>query len=223
MKKINYLLAILFILSTTAHALPSGAAAPDAGAGKRRAAVCFSCHTAEGISNIPGVPHLAGQERSYLEKVLHSYREGQQRQDPTMTAMVKPLTDADIVNISAYFSLLPRNGVANAACDHSKDVTASETPAVTTATTTAPAAAKQSRSGESVYQESCAACHGRGAAGAPKLGDKKAWRPLVAQGSGTLLQHALHGYKGMPPRGACANCSDNEIKAAVEYLAKKGK
>jgi cytochrome c5 len=221
MKKFIYLWTGLLMLCTTAYAYPSGAAAPDAGAGKRRAAVCFSCHTAEGISNIPGVPHLAGQERSYLEKVLHSYREGQQRQDPTMTAMVKPLSDADIVNISAYFSLLPRG--ANAACDHSKEVTAGATPAAATATTIAPVAAKQHRSGKTVYQEACMACHSSGAAGAPKLGDKNAWRPKIAQGSNTLLQHALHGYNAMPAQGGCTACTESEIKAAVDYLVAQGK
>ena len=224
MNKIIYIIACTFMLNTTVHAQPSGAAAPDAGAGKRRAAVCFACHTPEGISRIPGVPHLAGQEHSYLVKVLHSYREGQQRQDPTMTAMVKPLSDADIVNIAAYYSKLTlMNNRASDACIQAEGEKASEAPVTATTADAAPAATKQGRSGEAVYQESCMACHSTGAAGAPKLGDKKAWQPLVAQGSATLLQHALHGYKGMPARGACANCSDSEIKAAVEYLAKNGK
>lgn len=224
MNKFIYILACAFMLSANAQAQPSGAAAPDAGAGKRRAAVCFACHTPEGISRIPGVPHLAGQEHSYLVKVLHSYREGQQRQDPTMTAMVKPLTDADIVNIAAYYSKLTlMNNRASDACIQPEGEKASESPIATTTAVAAPAAIKQGRSGEAVYQESCMACHSTGAAGAPKLGDKTAWRPLLAQGNATLLQHALNGINAMPARGACTNCTDSEIKAAIDYMTKKSK
>ncbi len=76
----------------------------DFGAGQKRAAVCFSCHGPQGYSRTPGVPHLAGQERVYLEKALRAYREGTLRQDPTMTAMAKTLNDADIINIAAFFN-----------------------------------------------------------------------------------------------------------------------
>jgi len=92
-----------FSLITTAHAA-------DAAEGKKRAAVCFACHGESGIARSPGIPNLAGQNRDYLEKALHAYREGQQRQDPTMTAMAKPLSDKDISNIAMYFSLLPAQG-----------------------------------------------------------------------------------------------------------------
>lgn len=224
MRKIIYIFAGIMLCSSSVYAQPSGAVAPDIGAGKRRAAVCFSCHTPEGISRIPGVPHLAGQEHSYLVKVLHSYREGQQRQDPTMTAMVKPLTDADIANIAAYFSKLTlMNNRPADACLHPESDNVSEAPVAPTAAVAVSTATKQGRSGEEVYQESCMGCHSTGAAGAPKLGDRNAWRPLVAKGNSTLLQHALNGINAMPARGACSSCTDSEIKSVVEYMAKKGK
>jgi len=103
----NYCLALL-ITVTAAFAESNVNPSADISAGQKRAAVCFACHGANGISSIPGTPHLAGQQRDYLEKALHAYREGQQRQDPTMTAMAKPLSDADIVNLAAYFGSLPR-------------------------------------------------------------------------------------------------------------------
>ncbi|WP_244500504.1 c-type cytochrome [Methyloceanibacter methanicus] len=78
------------------------------GAGQKRAAVCFACHGQNGVSKAPGVPHLAGQDRVYLERSLTAYKGGQVRQDPTMTSMAKPLSDRDIANIAAYFSGLPR-------------------------------------------------------------------------------------------------------------------
>lgn len=101
-------LAIGCLTSTTLYAQTTGGAAADTGAGKKRAAVCFACHNTDGIARIPGTPHLAGQERGYLESALRAYRDGQTRQNPTMNAMAKPLSDADIANIAAYFSLQTR-------------------------------------------------------------------------------------------------------------------
>jgi cytochrome c5 len=60
-----------------------------------------------------------------------------------------------------------------------------------------------------------------GVAGAPKLGDTAAWAPRLPQGKDTLLQHALQGFKAMPPKGTCADCSEAELRAAVDYLASK--
>jgi cytochrome c5 len=77
-------------------------------------------------------------------------------------------------------------------------------------------------SGPQVFNQACNACHGAGIGGAPKLGDKAAWAPRIAQGSGTLNKHALEGFQGqagfMPPKGGWVNLSDGEIIAAVEYM-----
>lgn len=225
MKKMIYLFASTLLLSSTVYAQPLGGPAPDIGAGKKRAAACFACHTAEGIAKIPGVPHLAGQERNYLEKALHAYREGKLRQDPTMTAMAKPLSDADIANIAAYYSTRTRTGKAQAAAKAQKTLERIQPVAAVAAEPVAsePAKAQSARSGETIYQSTCLACHGTGAAGAPKLGDKAAWSARIAQGKDTLYQHALQGFNAMPAKGACADCSDEEIKAAVDFLADKGK
>ncbi|WP_425583151.1 c-type cytochrome [Zobellella aerophila] len=74
------------------------------------------------------------------------------------------------------------------------------------------------RSGEAVFNAACSACHATGAAGAPIKGDAAAWGPRVAQGRDTLVNHALNGFNAMPPRGACGNCSDEEIANAVDYM-----
>ncbi len=102
-----------------------------------------------------------------------------------------------------------------------------ETPAATPATPATPAPVAAARSGKQVYDTSCFACHAIGAAGAPKFGDKAAWAPRIAQGMDTLVTHALNGFQGktgvMPPRGTCANCSDDEMKAAIEYMVENAK
>lgn len=76
---------------------------------------------------------------------------------------------------------------------------------------------------EDVYNASCNACHASGAAGAPKLGDAAAWAPRIAKGMDTLYNNAISGINGMPPKGLCMSCSDDEIKATVDYIVNSSK
>jgi cytochrome c5 len=107
--------------------------------------------------------------------------------------------------------------------------TPAEAPAATPATPApvTPAPVATARSGKQVYDSACFACHATGAAGAPKFGDKAAWAPRIAQGMDTLITHALNGFQGatgvMPPRGTCAACSDDELKAAITYMVDNAK
>jgi len=77
--------------------------------------------------------------------------------------------------------------------------------------------------GKKIYDAHCAVCHGTGAAGAPKLGDTDAWTVRIKQGMAVLNQHAINGFNSMPPKGTCMSCSDEEIKAAVQYLTDQSK
>lgn len=72
--------------------------------------------------------------------------------------------------------------------------------------------------GRKVYESTCTVCHGPGVAGAPKLGDKAAWAPHLAQGVGSLYTSALKGKGAMPPKGGNLTLPDADIKAAVDYL-----
>jgi cytochrome c5 len=103
--------------------------------------------------------------------------------------------------------------VANAIKKRIQPVGAVTTGTVAAAPATGPA------DGKSVYESSCAACHGTGAAGSPKLGDKNAWVKRIAQGNNTLFSHAINGFKGMPPRGGSSQ-DDDAVKAAVKYMVK---
>ncbi len=80
------------------------------------------------------------------------------------------------------------------------------------------AISKVSRSGADIYQTSCAMCHTSGALNAPKSGDAEAWNSRIAQGFDVMLDHAIKGFNGMPPRGTCGDCSDDEIKVAIEHM-----
>lgn len=77
--------------------------------------------------------------------------------------------------------------------------------------------------GKKVFDGTCTACHATGVAGAPKLGDKAAWAPRIAQGMDVLLQHDLQGKGAMPPKGGNAALSDAEVRAALEYMVSQSK
>lgn len=78
--------------------------------------------------------------------------------------------------------------------------------------------AAAARSGEDVYNQSCAVCHAAGVAGAPVLGNKEAWAPRIGKGMDALMASATNGLNAMPPRGTCMNCSDDELHAAVQFM-----
>ena len=76
------------------------------------------------------------------------------------------------------------------------------------------------RSGEDVYNGACMACHTAGIAGAPKVGDQVAWIDRIAKGMDALYDSGINGVAGtgMIARGGCADCSDDEIRSAVDYM-----
>ena len=83
----------------------------------------------------------------------------------------------------------------------------------------ASAAAAGPRSGADIYNQACLACHGAGVLGAPKLQDAADWQPrLDEKGFDTVLQNAINGINAMPPMGTCGDCSNDDIKAAIEYM-----
>jgi len=76
--------------------------------------------------------------------------------------------------------------------------------------------------GDEVYNSSCAACHGAGVAGAPKVGDAAGWADRIAQGIDSLYENAINGIQGsagiMPAKGGNASLSDGSVQAAVDYM-----
>jgi len=100
------------------------------------------------------------------------------------------------------------------------DKLAAATGSADTKTDTAPSA-EQIKLGGTVFGKGCVACHGSGAAGAPKL-DDPSWTARKAQGMDVLVEHALKGFQGskgfMPAKGGFSTLSDDEVKAAVAYM-----
>lgn len=122
-----------------------------------------------------------------------------------------------------------------AACGKQESAPEAAAPATPEAVAPAPAAVEQQDEakpeeaandvGKKVFGAVCSMCHASGTAGAPRLGDKADWGPRVAQGMDVLYKHSLEGFTGekgmMPARGGSTTLSDDDVKAAVDYMVAK--
>jgi cytochrome c5 len=80
-------------------------------------------------------------------------------------------------------------------------------------------APKVLQTGLAIYNSTCVACHGSGAAGAPKVTDAGAWSARIGQGYDTLVKHAIEGIRAMPAKGGNPDLDDVEVARAVVYMA----
>jgi cytochrome c553 len=95
---------IAVIVSLGLSVLTSNAFAQDAKAGRDKAdAACALCHGPTGIASMPSAPNLAGQPPIYVSEQLKNYRSGK-RAHEVMGVIAKPLTDAEIANLAAWYS-----------------------------------------------------------------------------------------------------------------------
>ncbi|MDH3690739.1 MAG: c-type cytochrome [Gammaproteobacteria bacterium] len=88
-----------------------------------------------------------------------------------------------------------------------------------------PAANADASSGKATYEAACVVCHAAGVAGAPILGDASQWADRIAKGMETLQNNAINGFQGetglMPAKGGNTSLSDDDVKAAVEYMVEE--
>lgn len=112
--------------------------------------------------------------------------------------------------------------LALAACSKQEPANAPAAPTAAAEPASAAPAVAENTVGKGVYGKTCAMCHAAGVAGAPKPGDKADWGPRIAQGNEVLYKHALEGFTGakgmMPARGGGSTLSDDEVKAAVDFM-----
>ena len=197
-------------------------------------AVCTSCHSA-GVLGAPKVDDKAAwtpRAAQGLDGLLKSAVNGKNSMparggDPT-------ITDEELTNAIVYMT--GKAGIDLKAGDKGAAAPAAAAPAQATAApaaaapaqaTAAPAAAAPAQAtaakidGEKVYKGTCFACHDVGVANAPKLGDKAAWSARVATGKDALYHSALNGKNVMPAKGGNTALSDDEVKAAVDYIVGK--
>lgn len=74
------------------------------------------------------------------------------------------------------------------------------------------------RDAETIYNTFCMACHATGISEAPILGNAEQWEVRIAKGADALYTSSINGLNVMPPRGTCVDCSDDEMRAAVDYM-----
>ena len=84
--------------------------------------------------------------------------------------------------------------------------------------------ANSSASVESNFNKSCATCHNSGVAGAPKYADALAWAPRIEKGIDALYASTINGLPpAMPQKGMCFSCSDDDLRALVDYMVAAAK
>jgi cytochrome c553 len=91
------------IALAAATAAPAAAQGGDKKAGRRKAQPCVVCHGPIGISSAPDTPHVAGQPEVYFVEQMKAYRTGK-RVHPAMNVVAKPLTDADMNDMAAWYA-----------------------------------------------------------------------------------------------------------------------
>lgn len=195
-------------------------------------AVCATCHT----SGAAGAPKL-GDAGAWAPRIAQGYDSMVKHALEGLRAMPAKggNPDLDDVEVARAVVYMANKGgakfkepTAPAAGAPPAVAAAPAAPEATPAAAAAPAAVPQQAAdaGKKLFDASCVACHGAGIAGAPKFADKAAWAPRLKQGSAALYEHALKGFQGkagmMPPKGG-SSASDEEVKAAVDYMANAAK
>lgn len=191
-----------------AHAQDAkGAAKPDANKGQQIVTqVCAACHGADGNSTSPANPKLAAQHPDYLLKQLMDFKaqggKPAERADAVMAAFVQPLSEADMRNVSAYYSSQKLK----------------------------PAFAKLKDSvelGQKIYRggiadktvPACSGCHSPNGAGIPAQFPRLAGQ-YADYTEKQLTSFRQGGRKNSPQMTAiAARMSDVEIKAVADYIA----
>lgn len=77
------------------------------------------------------------------------------------------------------------------------------------------------RSVDDIIAKHCNVCHATGLLDAPKIGDTAAWKERADHQGGLdgILAAAITGINAMPPKGTCADCSDDELREAIQKMS----
>lgn len=202
----------------------------DAGGGNPGKSVydslCFTCH-AQGIAGAPKYGDMAAWEGRLAkgrDALIANAISGYTGEAGVMPARGgNPALSDEEVAASVDYMLAAVGGGNGSASAPAEAAPAAEAqaPAAEQAPAAAPAMADTGR-GKEVYDAACFVCHAPGAAGAPKFADTAAWAPRIEQGMETLYTHSIKGFMGkagmMPPKGGRPDFSDEDIKAAVDYM-----
>jgi cytochrome c5 len=203
------------------------------------AAQCTACHTA-GALNAPKLGDAAAwapRLQAGYDALLHSAIAGKNQMPPQGGG---DFSDFEIGRAVVYMAnkagakfpepVAPAPAASGAvvataaAASAAAPPPAKEAAAPAVVVAAAPAAAKADAGGAppALYAQVCTVCHAQGVAGAPKIGDKAAWAPRIAQGVDTLVAAVIKGKGAMPPKGG-STASEAEIKGVVTWMVNAAK
>ncbi|WAI83763.1 MULTISPECIES: c-type cytochrome [Achromobacter] len=135
-----------------------------------------------------------------------------------------PAATASAASAPAAGAAAAPGAAASGAAPAAATATAAGAPAAAAPAASAPQqAAAVNPAGEKLYKSVCFACHATGVANAPKFGDKAAWAPYIKTGMDAMVKVAMQGKPPMPPKGGAANASEEDIRAAVQYMVDHAK
>lgn len=185
--------------------------------------VCFTCH-ATGLAGAPifadkavWADRIAQGKDVLYDHAINGYVGASGSMMPAKGGRADIADDKIEAAVDYMIEAVGGYGDATAP-DADAAAPATETPA---AEAPVAAAADNSAKGKEIYDASCFACHAMGIAGAPKFGDPEVWKDRIAKGKETLYDHAINGFMGeglMPPKGGAMTLSDDDVKAAVDYM-----
>lgn len=203
----TFLLGVLVIFGANGLALAAG----DATAGKAKTTACATCHSADGNSQSPAFPKLAGQNAKYLLKQLKDIQSGA-RSVPTMAGQLDNMSEQDLADIAAYYA--------------SQTITVGQAKEALVA------------KGEAIYRggihdrqiPACSGCHspsgqGNAPAGFPALGGQYAdytaaqLKAFRAAADGDPNGRANDGDEARTMRSIAIRMTDSEIEAVASYIA----
>ncbi len=205
-------------------------------------AVCAACH-ATGTLNAPKIgDNMAWAKllKKGLPQLTHDAITGVRAMPPRGGS--PDLSDTEIARAIVHMAnqsggnlkepAAPAAAPMPAAAARTADATQAETakaapvaaaapspaPAPTAVAAAAAPAKTEANKGKAVYDANCTVCHAAGVAGAPKAGDKAAWAARLKTGMAALYASSIKGKGAMPPKGGNLALSDDDVKAAVDYM-----
>lgn len=198
--------------------------------------ICIQCHAADSI--VPNAPKFENKG-DWAPRIAQGFDTLFQHALNGFNAMpakggAADLTDQELKRVITYMAnkaggnfpdpdaAAPADAAASgeAASAPAADAAASaDAPKADAAKAEDKGAAAGGADGKKVYEASCQACHGGAVPGVPHVGKKEDWAPRIKQGKDTLHKHALEGFNAMPAKGGNGSLSDDEVKAAVDYMA----
>ncbi len=215
-------------------------------------AVCTACHTA-GVAGAPKIGDSAAWAhfiQSGFDAMMNVALHGKggmpaKGGNPTLSDFEVARAVVYMANKSGGSLPEPAAPAEEGAKKEADAAPAAAAPAATTPAAAAPAAAAPAPAaaapapaaaapapqqaaavnpaGEKLYKSVCFACHATGVANAPKFGDKAAWDPYIKTGMDAMVKVAMQGKPPMPPKGGAANASEDDIRAAVQYMVDAAK